>query len=61
MCWKTLAFLVRLKRSDEDNHGFKTLKCPSSVQELVPSENDMTDMIKNLEFKRLNNEFQSNT
>ena len=39
---------------------FKTAKCPSSVKELVPFENDMMDMIKNLEFKRVNNEFQSN-
>ena len=26
----------------------------------LPFENDMMDMIKNLEFKRVNNEFQSN-
>ena len=36
------------------------LKCPSSVKELVPFENDMINMIKNLEFKRANNEFRSN-
>ena len=40
-------------------HGFETVKCPSSVKELIPFENDMIDMIKNLEFKRANNEFQS--
>ena len=38
----------------------KTLKCPSSVKELVPFENDLMDMIKNLEFKRVNSEYQSN-
>ena len=32
----------------------------SSLKELVSFENDMMDMIKNLEFKRVNNEFQSN-
>ena len=58
--WKALAFLGKLKSSDKDNHGFKTVKCPSSVKELVPFENDMMVMIKNLEFKRVNNEFQSN-
>ena len=60
MRWKVLAFLGKLKSSDKDNYGFKRVKCPSSVKELVPFENDMMDMIKNLEFKRVNNEFQSN-
>ena len=59
-CWKALAFLGKLKSSDKDNYCFKTVKCPSSVKELVPFENGMIDMIKNLEFKRVNNEFQSN-
>ena len=35
------------------------MKCLSSVKELVPFEH-MIGMIKNLEFKRVNNEFQSN-
>ena len=60
MRWKASAFLGKLKDSDKDNYGFKTVKYPSSVKELVPFENDMMDMIKNLEFKRVNNEFQSN-
>ena len=60
MCWKASAFLGKLKSSDKDNYGFKTLKCPSSVKELVPLENDMMDMIKNLEFKKVNNEIQPN-
>ena len=59
MRWKALAFLGKLKSSDKDNYGFKTVKCPSSVKELVPFENDMMDMIKDLEFKRVKNEFQS--
>ena len=56
---KALAFLDKLKGSDKENFGFKTVKCPSSVKELVPFENDMMKMIKNLEFKRVHNEFQS--
>ena len=60
MCWKALAFLGKLKSSDKDNYSFKTFKCPSSVKELVPFGNDMMDMTKNLEFKRVNNKFQSN-
>ena len=57
---KALAFLGKLKSSNKDNYGFKTVKCTSSVKELVPLENDMMDMIKNLEFKRVSNQFQSN-
>ena len=57
--WKALAFLGKLKGNNKDNCGFKTAKCPSWVKELVPFENDMMDMIKNLEFKRVNSELQS--
>ena len=60
MHWKALAFLGKLKDSDKDNYGFKTAKSPPSVRDLVPFENDMMDIIKSLEFKRVNNEFQSN-
>ena len=58
--WKALAFLGKLRSSDKDSYGFKTVKCSSSVKELVSFEIDMMDMIKNLEFKRINNEFQLN-
>ena len=58
---KALAFLGKLKGSDKDNYGFKTAECPFSVKELVPFENDVMDMIKNLQFKRINNKFQSNS
>ena len=34
-------------------------RCPFSVKALVLSENDMMEMIKNLEFTRVHNEFQS--
>ena len=58
MRWKALSFLGKLKGSDKENFSFKTVKCPSSIKELVPFEN-MMEMIKNLEFKRVHNEFQS--
>ena len=59
MPWKALAFLSKLKGSDKDNYGFKTVKCPSSVKQPVPFENDGMDMKKNLEFKRVKSESQS--
>ena len=49
--WKALAFLDKLKGSDKENFGFRTVKCPSSVKELVPFENDMMEIIKKLQFK----------
>ena len=51
--------LGKLKSIGKDNYGFKTVECPSSDKELVSFENDMMDMIKDLEFKRVKNEFQS--
>ena len=60
MRWKALVFLGKLKGSGKENYGFKTAKYPSSVKEIVLFENNMMDMIKNLEFKRVYNEFQSN-
>ena len=39
MRWKALAFLGKLKSSDKGNYSFKTVKCPSSVKELVPCKN----------------------
>ena len=53
MRWKALAFLGKLKSSD-----IEAMSIP--VKELIPFGNDMMDMIKNLEFKRANNRFQSN-
>ena len=59
MRWKALTFLGKLESSDKDNYGFKNAKYPSSAEELVPFETDMMDMVKNVEFERVNNEFQS--
>lgn len=58
--WKTLFFL---KPNDNDkqnknNFGFKTKRNAPQIPELVPFENDLTNMIANLEFKNTKNEFQ---
>ena len=60
MRWEALAFFGKLKSSDKDSYSFKTVNCPSSVKELAPFENDVMNVIKNLEFKKVNSEFQSN-
>ena len=60
MRWKTLVFLGKL---DNDNNretfGFKSTKCPPAVPELSQFENDLMYLVKNIEFRKVNNEFQN--
>ena len=56
--WKALAFLGKLEGRATNTYGFPTKKTPSVVRELIPFENDMMLLVKNIEFKRKNNEFQ---
>ena len=41
-----------------ERHGFKS-KCPPAVPELSQFENDLMYLVKNLEFRKVNNEFQN--
>lgn len=59
MRWKTLEFLGKLS-SDNNNQtfGFKSTKCPPPINELANFENDMMQMVKNIQFRKINNNFQ---
>ena len=59
MRWKTLEFLGTLS-SDNNNQtfGFKSTKCPPPINELANFENDMMQMVKNIQFRKINNNFQ---
>ena len=59
MGWKTLEFLGKLS-SDNNNQtfGFKSTKCPPPINELANFENDMMQMVKNIQFRKINNNFQ---
>ena len=60
MRWKVLEFFVKLDSSSNKNEtcSFKSLKCPPDVEEMAQLENDLLLLIKNLEFKKVHNDFQ---
>ena len=61
MRWKTLEFLGKLDNDDNnrETYGFKSTKCSPAVPELSQFENDLMYLVKNLEFRKINNEFQN--
>ena len=61
MLWKTLEFLGELDNDDNnrETYVFKSTKCPPAVPELSQFENDLMYLVKNLEFRKVNNEFQN--
>ena len=58
MRWKALQFQGKLQPSDKETYGFKSKKCPPVVNELSKFEEDLMKIIKNIEFRNVNNEFQ---
>ena len=40
-----------------ERYDLKTLKCPKQVKELVPFENDLTDMLKVTKFQKVKTQF----
>ena len=59
MRWKILDFLGNLHSSDKITAGFKSRNCPPIVQELENFENELMLLIKNIEFRKVNNSFES--
>ena len=57
---KVLEFLGKLDSNSNKNktYGFRSLKCPPAVEEMAQFENDLLLLIKNLEFKKVHNDFQ---
>ena len=58
MRWKTLEFLGNLHSSDKITFGFKSRNCPPIVKELQNFENELMFMIKNIQFRKVNNSFR---
>ena len=60
MRWKVLEFLGKLDSNSNKNEtfSFKSLKCPPAIEEMAQFENDVLLLIKNLEFKKVHNDFQ---
>ena len=61
MRWKTLEFLGKLDNDDNnrETYGFKSTKRPPAVPELSQFETDLMYLVKSLEFRKVNNEFQN--
>ena len=59
MRWKSLELLNKLSSSEIETYGFPSSKCPSTVDELSAFESDLLMMIKNIEFKKITDVFQS--
>ena len=52
-------YLPKLSRSEIETYDFPSKKCPSTVDELHPFESDLLIMIKNIEFRKITDVFQS--
>ena len=61
MRWKILEFLGKLNSSDKITYGFKSRNCPPIVHELenLNEWNELLFMIKNIQFRKVNNSFQN--
>ena len=60
MRWK----VIFGSKDDESNkllpetYGLKSDNCPAQVKELVPFENDLIQLVKNIKFRKIKNDFQ---
>ena len=59
MRWKVLAFDGKLKSSNKNTYGFRTSLHPEPSPDLVQFESDLMDMISNIEFRPIYNDFQA--
>ena len=57
--WRVIFFLFPKISSQKEHFDFKSLKIPDPVDQLEDFENDLKKLIKNIEFKPVNNRFQS--
>ena len=56
---KALEFLGKLNSNNNtETYSFKSIKCSPAVKELSNFDNDPLLMIRNVEFKKINNIFQ---
>ena len=60
MRWKTLEFLGKLSSDNNNNQtfGFPSTKCVPPANELADFEKDMMLMVKNIQFRKISNNFQ---
>ena len=57
MRWKAIYWNSKINDNSSERYGLKTSKCPKQVEELVPFENDLIDMLKVIKFRKFKNQF----
>ena len=57
MHWKAIYFNSKTNDNSTERYGLKILKCPKQVKELVPFKNDLIDMLKVIQFRKVKNQF----
>ena len=45
-------------RASDSVYGLKSHKCPPQLKELIPFEDDLVDLVKNIKFRKVRNDFQ---
>ena len=55
MRWKSLEFLRKLDSTRKETYGFNSCKCPPIADELSDFENELMLLVKNIEFRNINN------
>ena len=62
--WKAIFFMKGGNQIDPTTHktgltfGINSTKCPPQVKELVPFEEDLIKLVKNIRFRKVDNKFQ---
>ena len=62
--WKAIFFVKGGNQTDPTTHktgltfGINSAKCPPQVKELVPFEEDLIKLVKNIRFRTVDNKFQ---
>ena len=61
--WKAIFFISNSKETTDSCasssvYGLKSNKCPPQLKELIPFEDDLIDLVKNIKFCKVRNDFQ---
>ena len=61
--WKAIFFINNSKETSESLasgsiYGLKSNKCLPQLKELIPFEDDLVDLVKNIKFRKVRNDFQ---
>ena len=58
MRWNVYEFQGKLDGNNKNTYGFKSLKCSPPVNEMKNFENELLLLVRNIEFKNVQKEFQ---